>query len=351
LRALQDALYRFGTPWYERSGPQIFRDESGLAASPDLWEILRAALNESEYFIYLASPESARSFYTQKEIEYWLAQRGPDQVILALATGNIRWNEGATAFDSQVSDALPEVLHTAFDHTPLYVDLRDVTAANWRLTDPLFRDRVATIASALHGKSKDELYGMQVSALIMSDAERMARDAQAALVSIDRSLDEPEGYLPAQSCRIWDLWSPHPGDSCVILPDLDRGVDRIKMTSDNRWLITSSRDGILVLPAAQIIADLVVGGESDPGWPVGGFRRIGQENGDLFPVGLVVVDSAEGRPPVVHRVEEPVLQRDEPPVPGDVTVVGIAIVVGPSPVILLGRRRRAAGHPPPYQQR
>jgi WD40 repeat protein len=68
------------------------------------------------------------------------------------------------------------------------------------------------------------------------------------LVSIDRSLNEPEGYVPAQSCRIWDLRSPHPGDSCVILPDLDRGVDRIKMTNDNRWLITSSRDGIRAWP-------------------------------------------------------------------------------------------------------
>jgi WD40 repeat protein len=198
-RGLQDALYRFGTPWYERSGPKIFRDESGLAASPDLWEILRAALNESEYFIYLASPESARSFYTQKEIDYWLAQRGPDQIILALVKGNIQWNEGATAFDSQLSDALPEALHTAFEHTPLFVDLRGVTPANCRLTDPLFRDKVATIASALHGKSKDELYGMQVSALIMSDAERMARDAQAALAErmSDRSL-----LLAAHALRV-----------------------------------------------------------------------------------------------------------------------------------------------------
>jgi WD40 repeat protein len=189
-RALQDALYRFGTPWYERSGPQIFRDESGLAASPDLWEILRAALNESEYFIYLASPESAASYYTQKEIAYWLEQRGSEEVILALAKGNIRWNEGATRFDSQHSDALPEVLHGAFEHTPLFVDLRDVTEANWRVVDPLFRDKVATIASTLHAKSKDELYGMQVSALVMSDAERMARDAQAALAErmSDRAL-------------------------------------------------------------------------------------------------------------------------------------------------------------------
>jgi hypothetical protein len=107
----------------------------------------------------------------------------------------------------------------------------------------------------------------------------------------------------------------------------------------------------VVLPAAQVITDLVMGGESDPGRPGDGFRRIGQEDGDLFPVGLMVVDTTEGRPPVVHRVQEPVLQRDEPPVPGDVTVVGIAIVVGSSAVILLGRSRRAAGHPPPYQQR
>ena len=189
-RALQDALYRFGTPWYERSGPQIFRDESGLAAGPDLWEILRAALNESEYFIYLASPESARSYYTSKEIEYWLGRRGSEQVILVLAKGNIQWNEGASSFDAQVSDALPEVLHSAFEHTPLFVDLRDIAEANCRLTDPQFRDKVATIASTLHAKSKDELYGMQVSALVMSDAERMARDAQAALAErmSDRAL-------------------------------------------------------------------------------------------------------------------------------------------------------------------
>ena len=173
-RALQDALYRFGTPWYERSGPRIFRDEFGLAASPDLWEILRAALDESEYFVYLASPESARSFYTQQEVAYWLTERGPEKIILALARGDIVWQEGDSAFDAQLSDALPPVLHTAFAQTPLFVDLRGVTPANCHLNDPLFRDRVATIASALHGRSKDELYGLQVSTLIMSDAERMA---------------------------------------------------------------------------------------------------------------------------------------------------------------------------------
>jgi hypothetical protein len=33
-RALQDALYRFGTPWYERSGPQIFATSPGSQRVP-----------------------------------------------------------------------------------------------------------------------------------------------------------------------------------------------------------------------------------------------------------------------------------------------------------------------------
>jgi WD40 repeat protein len=68
------------------------------------------------------------------------------------------------------------------------------------------------------------------------------------LVSIDRPLNEPVGYVQTQSCRIWDLWSPAPAGSCVILPDLDLGVDRIEMTTDDRWLITSSRDGVRAWP-------------------------------------------------------------------------------------------------------
>jgi WD40 repeat protein len=248
-RALQDALYRFGTPWYERSGPKIFRDESGLAVSPDLWKILRAALDESEYFIYLASPESARSFYTQKEIEYWLSQRGPDQVILALVNGTIQWDDGASAFDAQLSDALPAVLHTAFEQTPLFVDLRAITAQNYRLSDSLFRDRVATIASALHGASKDDLYGMQVSALIMSDAERMARDAQVALAErlSDRAL-----LLAAHALRLTESQGEPrvPEAEAALRQALARSGGRplgsvdsrarpaYSMSDDGRWLCT-----------------------------------------------------------------------------------------------------------------
>jgi hypothetical protein len=75
----------------------------------------------------------------------------------------------------------------------------------------------------------------------------ITRDAHW-LVSIDRPVSEPVGYAPVQTCRLWDLWSPDPASSCVILPDLDLGVDRIELTTDERWLITSSRDGVRLWP-------------------------------------------------------------------------------------------------------
>jgi len=84
----------------------------------------------------------------------------------------------------------------------------------------------------------------------------------------------------------------------------------------------------IVRPAAQIITGLVMGGERHPGRPGGLIRRVGQEDSDLLPVGLVVVDTAKGRPPVVHRVQEPVLQRNETPVAGDPAIVRAGVRVG-----------------------
>jgi WD40 repeat protein len=77
------------------------------------------------------------------------------------------------------------------------------------------------------------------------------------LVTIDRPIDEPQGYQPVQTCRIWDLQSPAPAAASVALPDLPRGVDRIAITDDDRWLVTSSRDGLRLWPlGTQHLIDL-----------------------------------------------------------------------------------------------
>ena len=69
---------------------------------------------------------------------------------------------------------------------------------------------------------------------------------------------------------------------------------------------------VRVVPAAaQVVAGLVVRGEHHPpgaGRPASSSSPVpSRKIGDLLPVGLVLVDPAERRAPVVERVEEPVL--------------------------------------------
>ena len=58
---LQSALQRFAKPWWKRRALRIFRDESSLSANPHLWESITSALDESEWFVLLLSPEAAES--------------------------------------------------------------------------------------------------------------------------------------------------------------------------------------------------------------------------------------------------------------------------------------------------
>ena len=69
--ALQSALHRFAKPWY-RPGRSISSATRPLAVTPKPRGAIQAALDQSTFFILLASPESAASIWVQQEIEYWL---------------------------------------------------------------------------------------------------------------------------------------------------------------------------------------------------------------------------------------------------------------------------------------
>src|SRR5690606_8769756 len=78
-----------------------------------------------------------------------------------------------------------------------------------------------------------------------------------------------------------------------------------------------------VIPAAsQVVAEVFVRGGAHPHGAVLPVLFFDQVDGDFLPVGLVVVDAAVDRPPVVHGVEEPVLQDDVTAFPHDTAVVG-----------------------------
>src|ERR1700680_1819001 len=90
--ALQSALHRFANPWYKLRALHIFRDQTNLAVNPALWSSIRDALDQSSFFILLASPEAAASPWVAKEADYWIAKNGLSHFLIVLTGGALEWN-------------------------------------------------------------------------------------------------------------------------------------------------------------------------------------------------------------------------------------------------------------------
>ena len=120
-------------------------------------------------------------------------------------------------------------------------------------------------------------------------------------------------------------------------------------------MATVDQREVRIVPApAQVVADLVVRGEDDPPRQrqavAVDLTRSVEEDRDLLPVRLVLVDPGEPGAPVVEGVEEPVLADDPVAVAHDAGVVrGMARV---EVVVLQGQRGdgAAAGHRTAEQQ-
>lgn len=161
--ALQDALRLFAKPWYKMRALRIFRDETNLSVSPELWGSIVNALNESEYFILLASPEASSSQWVKQEVSFWLQNKSKRKLLIVLTDGDIVWNNISKGFDWSVTTALPDNLEKSFSEEPLYIDLRKQKKENQlKLRDPQFLNAVATIAATLHGVLKDEIIGEDI---------------------------------------------------------------------------------------------------------------------------------------------------------------------------------------------
>lgn len=141
----------------------VFRDKTSLSATPELWPTIEAALANSSYFILLAAPEAAASPWVQKEIEWWVANRGTGTMLIALTDGSIVWNRARGDFAWDQTTGLPGILSSRFLEEPLYIDLRWARSADdLSLRNQKFAEAVSELAAPLHGKFKDELIGEDV---------------------------------------------------------------------------------------------------------------------------------------------------------------------------------------------
>ncbi|MBQ0984104.1 TIR domain-containing protein [Streptomyces sp. F63] len=157
-RKLQRGLERLAVSRFRPMRMSVFRDVTSLPANHDLWQSIQRELARSRYLILLASPEAAASPWVAREIDYWLRERDTEHLLIAVASGEIEWDERAGDFDWRRTTCLPRNLAGHFTSAPLWVDLREIgERAHHSLRYPPFRAAVATLASPLHGRPKEEL--------------------------------------------------------------------------------------------------------------------------------------------------------------------------------------------------
>ncbi len=66
---------------------RVFRDQEELPLSANLGEDIENALDESEWFIAICSPQYLESQWCQRELEYFIERKGRDRVLAVLADG------------------------------------------------------------------------------------------------------------------------------------------------------------------------------------------------------------------------------------------------------------------------
>ncbi len=178
--AVQHGLHRLAKPWHRRRALWIFRDQTGLSVTPGLWSSIQTALDGSEYFVLLASPEAARSKWVNREIEHWVATKSPDRILPVVTDGDWRWDPALRDF-AEDSTAVPAALRGVFAEEPLFLDLRWARDdRHLSLQHSRFRDAIAQLAAPMHGVSKDDLEGEDVRH--HRRARRLRSVAVAALV-------------------------------------------------------------------------------------------------------------------------------------------------------------------------
>jgi hypothetical protein len=148
--AIQSALHRLARPWYKLSSLWIFRDKTSLSATPALWPTIVRALSDSEYFLLMASPDAAASPWVQQEVEWWLASRTSETLLICITDGKVQWNPRANDFDWETTNSLSRCLEKKFPQEPLWVDLRWAKAEEkLSLRNSEYRSAILDLAAAL----------------------------------------------------------------------------------------------------------------------------------------------------------------------------------------------------------
>ena len=162
--ALQSGLHRFAKPLFKLRAIRVFRDETTLAMTPQLWPEIETALRDSHFLILMADPLSAKSKWVQKEIGAWIGLRRAKSILIVWTGGDLVWDDGNHEFDWDHTNALPRLLAGVFEgNEPLYLDLRWAREqVHFSRKHPSFAAGLAQLSAAIRDRNLDEIFGEDV---------------------------------------------------------------------------------------------------------------------------------------------------------------------------------------------
>lgn len=121
-----------------------------------------AGIDTADWFVLLASPESARSERVADEIHRWVTRHGTEHLLPVLTDGTWRWDAAAGDMDVAASTAVHPALAGVFTAEPRHLDLTWVRTASAPHRDPRFDEALAELGAPVLAVTKDELVGEDV---------------------------------------------------------------------------------------------------------------------------------------------------------------------------------------------
>lgn len=160
---LELAIKAYAKPIWRPPMP-VFRDEKYLRPGVNLPELIRRALRDSEYLIYLASPQAAQSKWVRDELEFWCSDdQRLERLIVVLTDGTIVANPDTKRVDWRQTNALPESLAEKIVFVPLYVDLSWARSEEQQsLLNPDYKKAINLIVATLRDIDPIELSGVEI---------------------------------------------------------------------------------------------------------------------------------------------------------------------------------------------
>jgi tetratricopeptide (TPR) repeat protein len=227
--ALQSVVQRLGKPWYRRRALRLFRDDTSLSATPQLWPSIEEALGRSRLLALLASPEAATSRWVDKEVACWLSRNKADTVLIALTDGVLDWNDAAGDFRWCATTPLPPALKGQVTTEPRWIDLRPYReGASPR--DARFAELAANFAAAIRGVPKEDLLSEEVRQ--QRRALRLASSAALVLVVL-------------LGLASWE-WSVAEAQKREIAAERDRAEHAFAMATDTAFGLAKSFRNVAV---------------------------------------------------------------------------------------------------------